>query len=75
MKKAKLFKSGGSLAVRLPKAWIRGGDVVSLSIHGDSILITPENNALLSLAEKFRKDCVIEFERPKQPKTPPAKVL
>ncbi len=36
-------------------------------------MITPENNALLSLAEQFRKDGVIDFERPKQPKTPPAK--
>lgn len=75
MKKAKLFKSGGSLAVRLPKSWVRGGEVVTLSKQGDSIIITPENNTLLSLAEKFRKNGVIEFERPEQPKTPPAKVV
>ena len=75
MKKAKLFKSGGSLAVRLPKAWIRGGEYVQLSQDGDSIVITPENNALLSLVKKFRKDGEIEFERLKQPKTPPIKKL
>ena len=75
MKKTKLFKSGGSLAVRLPKSWVRGGEVVTLSKQGNSIMITPENNALLSLAEQFRKDGVIDFERPKQPKTPPAKVV
>lgn len=75
MKKAKLFKSGGSLAVRLPISWIRGGDVVNLSKQGDSIIIAPENNKPLSLAEKFRKNGVIEFERPKQPKTPPTKVI
>lgn len=75
MRKAKLFRSGGSLAVRLPKSWVRGGDVVHLSKQGDSIIITPQNNALLSLAEKFRKDGVIEFKRPKQPKTPRIKNL
>jgi virulence-associated protein VagC len=75
MKKAKLFKSGGSLAVRLPKSWIRGGDVVHLSKQGDSIVITPENNKLLGLAEKFRKDGVIDFERLKQPKTPSIREL
>jgi len=75
MKKTKLFKSGGSLAVRLPKSWIRGGDVVTLSKQGDSIIITPDNNTLLSLAEKFRKNGVIEAKRPKQPTTPPAKKL
>ena len=75
MKRAKLFKSGGSLAVRLPKSWISGGEVVTLSKQGDSIIITPENNKLLSLAEKFRKNGAIEFERPKQPKTPSAKVV
>lgn len=75
MRKAKLFRSGGSLAVRLPKAWIQGGDVVHLSKQGDSIIITPQNNTLLSLAAKFRKDGVIEFKRPKQPKTPPVEDL
>ncbi len=53
MKKLKLFKSGGSLAVRLPKSWIRGGEVVTLSKQGDSIIITPENNTLLSLMHRF----------------------
>jgi virulence-associated protein VagC len=75
MKKAKLFKSGGSLAVRLPKSWIRGGEYVQLTRHGESIIITPESNALLSLAEKFRNDGEIAFKRPKQPVTPPAKQL
>lgn len=75
MKKAKLFKSGGSLAVRLPKSWIRGGDIVHLSKQGDSIVITPENNKLLRMAEKFRKDGVIDFERPRQTKTPTVKDL
>ena len=75
MKKTKLFKSGGSLAVRLPKSWVRGGEVVTLSKQGDSIMITPENNSLLSIAEKFRKNGVIEAKRPKQPTTPPARKL
>ena len=75
MKKAKLFKSGGSLAVRLPKSWIHGGNVVTLTKQGDSIVITPENNTLLSLAEKFRMDGVLDFKRPKQPKTPPIKEI
>ncbi len=75
MKKTKLFKSGGSLAVRLPKSWVRGGEVVTLSKQGDSIMITPENNSLLSIAEKFRKNGVIEAKRPKQPTTPTARKL
>lgn len=75
MKKAKLFKSGGSLAVRLPKSWIRGGDTVILSKQGDSIIITPENNELLALAAKFRKSGDINLERLPQPKTPSIKAL
>ncbi len=75
MKKAKLFKSGGSLAVRFPKSWIRGGDVVNLSKDGDSIIITPENHSLLRIAEQFRNDGEISFKRPKQPTTPQTKDL
>ena len=75
MKKAKLLKSEGNLAVRLPKSWGRGGELVTLSKQGDSIIITPENNTFLSRAEKFRKNGVIEAKRPKQLTTPPAKKL
>ncbi len=38
---AKIFKSGGSQAVRIPKAYRLEGDTVMLDRAGDGLLITP----------------------------------
>lgn len=74
-KTAKLFHSGGSLAVRIPKSWIGDADRVTLTTNGSAIIITPDNRNLLELARHFRKDGPIDFDRPAQPKTPESRSL
>jgi antitoxin VapB len=42
MAEAKLFKVGGSQAVRLPKEFRMPGDKVQLRWHGDEIVMSPQ---------------------------------
>ena len=42
MAEAKLFKVGGSQAVRLPKEFRMPGDKVHIRWQGDEVVITPE---------------------------------
>jgi antitoxin VapB len=42
---AKLFKVGGSQAVRLPKEFRLPGDKVGIRWQGDEVVITPERTA------------------------------
>ncbi len=42
MAEAKLFKVGGSQAVRLPKEFRMPGDRVGIRWQGDEVVITPE---------------------------------
>jgi antitoxin VapB len=41
---AKLFKSGGSQAVRLPKEFRFKGTEVVIEKHGDSVMLTPKKD-------------------------------
>lgn len=53
---AKLFQTGRSQAVRLPKAYRFEGDEVIIKRVGDGVLLLPRNNGwknLLSSLEKF----------------------
>ena len=74
-RKARLFRSGGSYAVRIPKAWVPASVRVEMRLEGRSIIITEEGESLRELAHRFAKDGLIEFERPIQPSTPEGKSL
>jgi virulence-associated protein VagC len=67
MKTATLFKSGGSYAVRLPKAWIPKSGKVVLRREANRIVITEQGADLRALAKEFANDGMLDFERPPQP--------
>jgi virulence-associated protein VagC len=75
MKTTKLFRSGGSYAVRIPKAWVPKSREVILRREGRRIVISEAGSDLRDLARDFAKDGLIEFNRPAQPKTPPSKSM
>ncbi|TVR56065.1 MAG: AbrB/MazE/SpoVT family DNA-binding domain-containing protein [Puniceicoccaceae bacterium] len=52
MKIAKLFRTGGSMAVRLPKAWVRDASEVVMERTGDAIIIRPRKRTLQDLARE-----------------------
>lgn len=52
MKSAKLFKTGRSRAVRLPKKWIEGVEEVELEKKSDFIIIRPKKRNLWQVAEE-----------------------
>jgi len=67
MKTATLFKSGGSYAVRLPKAWVPKSGKVVLNREQNRIVIKEQGADIRSLADAFADDGLLEFMRPKQP--------
>lgn len=67
MKSTKLFKSGGSYAVRIPKAWVPKSGRVVLRKEANRIVITEEGADIRELAHRFAEDGLLEFERPEQP--------
>jgi len=69
-RKVKVFRSGGSLAVRIPKAWIGETEHLVLSRKGNDIILSPEGDDLRALARKFAADGLIAMKRPEQPATP-----
>ncbi len=73
MRKARLFRSGGSYAVRIPKAWVPASGCVILRREAGRIVITEEGGDLYVLAKRFADDGLIDFERPGQPGAPPSK--
>jgi virulence-associated protein VagC len=73
--KTKLFKSGGSWAVRIPKDWVPRSGSVDITKEGNRIVVTESSDALRALALSFAEDGWIEFERPEQPVTPDARFL
>lgn len=75
MKKAKLFRSGGSYAVRIPKSWVPPSGEVVLRREGKRIIMTEEGEDLRELAHRFAADGVIELKRSPQPETPKAREL
>lgn len=51
-KTTRLFHTGRSPAVRLPKAWVLGVDEVELELKDDHIVIRPKRRDLWSVAEE-----------------------
>jgi antitoxin VapB len=74
MERAKIFWSGRSQAVRLPKDFRFQGEEVRIRRHGSAVILEPmsENWAWLdSIAGKLDEDFVQAIqERPKQQKRP-----
>jgi antitoxin VapB len=73
MKRAKLFKNGGSQAVRLPKEFRIEGDEVLIRKEGEAVVLEPVKKP--SWPKGFFKRIRIEdpkFERPDQGATLPS---
>lgn len=51
MKATKVFKNGGSLAVRLPKRWIGKATEVEMSEDGDTLVLRARRHTLDDVAE------------------------
>lgn len=59
MKTAKIFRSGNSQAVRIPKEFRMEGDVVEIERKGDSLVLRPKRKswaALVRSLDKFTDD-------------------
>jgi antitoxin VapB len=75
MTTAKLFKHGGSQAVRLPKAFRFEGSEVIIEKRGDSVVLKPKSSTfgdvIRELQAKFPDaDKFPEIERPKKHERP-----
>jgi antitoxin VapB len=69
METAKIFMSGRSQAVRLPKAYRLPGREVFIKKMGNAIVLIPESNPWQSLfdsLEMFEPSFKIERDQPKQ---------
>ena len=69
MKTAKIFRSGNSQAVRIPKEFQMEGHEVEISKRGTSLVLRPKKrswNALIESLQKFTDDFM--EDRRKQPK-------
>jgi virulence-associated protein VagC len=75
MKATTVFKSGGSYAVRLPKAWVPASGKVYLHREGNRIIITEQGSDLRELAASFAQEGLLEFDRPPQPSAGPSRKL
>lgn len=67
MEKTKIFKSGNSFAVRLPKNYRLEEDEVFISKVGDSIILTPVKKgwkSMLDSLSKFSDDYLEERIQP-----------
>lgn len=67
MNTAKLFKSGNSQAVRLPKAYNFEGSEVYVNKIGRSVILVPKDNPwemLVSSLDQFTADFMAEREQP-----------
>jgi len=54
MEKTKIFKSGNSQAIRLPKIFRLEGEEVFIKKIGDALLILPQNSAWNSMVESLK---------------------
>ncbi len=54
-KTAKLFMSGNSQAVRLPKEFQMDGEEVEIRKRGDTVVLRPKRKSWLMLAESLKK--------------------
>jgi antitoxin VapB len=52
---AKIFKHGGSQAVRLPKAFRFKGTEVEIERHGDEVVLRPPRARPMSVADVIRE--------------------
>ena len=69
MKTAKLFKNGGSQAVRLPKEFQFDGDLVYIKQLGNAVVLLPQIDPWKSLEEslgQFSEDFMVERDQPEQ---------
>ena len=55
MKTAKIFRSGNSHAVRIPKEFQLEGDEVEIQKKGDSLVLRPKKKSWSSLVESLDK--------------------
>ena len=55
MKTAKVFKSGNSQAVRIPKEFHLEGDEVEIRRKGDSLILRPKKESWVALIESLKK--------------------
>lgn len=58
----KLFKNGGNQAVRIPKRWSFDCEAVTMTRHGDSLVIRPKKDdwsELEDLASEFDSDFML----------------
>jgi antitoxin VapB len=69
MKTAKLFKNGGSQAVRLPKEFQFEGDIVYIKQLGNAVVLLPQIDPWQSLEDsldQFSKDFMASRDQPEQ---------
>ena len=55
MKTAKIFRSGNSQAVRIPKEFQMAGDEVEILKKGNSLILRPKKKSWTSLVESLEK--------------------
>lgn len=55
MKTAKIFRSGNSQAVRIPKEFQMEGDEVEILKKGNSLILRPKKKSWTSLVESLEK--------------------
>lgn len=63
MDTAKLFKTGRSQAVRLPKAYRFEGEEVVIKRVGDGVLLLPRTNRWTNLLSSLEKFDGVQIER------------
>jgi antitoxin VapB len=69
MKIAKVFKSGNSQAVRIPKEFHLQGEEVEIQRQGDALLLLPRKRswaALIESLDKFTEDFMADGRRQPQ---------
>jgi len=69
LKTAKLFKSGQSQAVRLPKEFRMAGDEVYIKKQGEAIVLLPKERSWAPLFDSlnhFEKDFRMERNQPEE---------
>jgi antitoxin VapB len=70
MKTAKVFKSGNSQAVRIPKEFHLEGEEVEIRRQGDALMLLPRKRSWAALVEslhKFTDDFMAEGRRQPSP--------
>ena len=73
---AKLFKNGGSRAVRIPREFKLEGDDVVLTQHGDGVLVRPRRSNIKALLDYLEAEGPLSPEErlPEIADTPPRPV-